>query len=151
MSYKLMINGKTTIPLQRNGTDMLPVRIAVLAASSLYKPSGAIDRHILYVNIEEQSEYLIDEPFLFTISKTSIDEVDVTITLPDGSCFTEYFGRYDNAKTYTYTPIESGDNTIIAIADTWITGEYTVNVEGGQSPSYYIMFFTGVSDEPMPS
>jgi len=143
MSYKLMINGKTTIPLQRNGTDVLPIRIAVLAASPLYRSSGTTDRHILYVDIEEQSEYLVGEPFLFTVSKTSIDEVDVTITLPDGSYFTEYFGRYDNAKTYAYTPIESGDNTIIATANTWITGEDTIYVEGGQLPSY-VMFFTSV-------
>lgn len=142
MISKILVNGKSTIPIHHNGEGPTNITIAILAKRSLTSLNPPIPRNLLYVSTYDDPPYYTDLEYLFIITKASALAADVDFhVMPDDASITFHMDADTEAVVVGYQSSFAGYKTVTVSSSGFLGGtcDYTVE-DGGQVGGDYIFF-----------
>lgn len=145
MISKILVNGKSTIPVHHNGESPTNITIAILAKRSLTSMNGGTARNILYIEPIDSPPYYLGNSYLFLITKVSSRATDVYVLFPDAQVLEYHMDENVSTITVEYTTSITGSNTMSVSANGFIPDECSFTVD--EQPQQYVncIFFTAVT------
>lgn len=146
MISKILVNGKSTIPIHHNGESPTNITVAILAKRSLTSMNPPSPRNLLYVNTYDDPPYYVGLEYLFIITKVSALAADVYFqVMPDDTGVIVHMDADVEDIIVAYQPSFAGYKTVTVSSGGFDGGTCDYTVEDGGQVGGDCIFFTRIS------